>query len=64
MSLAPETYRMITVKLPLLFSTDGQFIRHELVLNDFSDISVALLNDFKLKSDAFYLLNVRKRRIK
>ena len=56
MSLAPETYRMITVKLPLLFSTDGQFSRHELVLNDFSDISVALLNDFKLKSDAFYLL--------
>lgn len=46
---------MITLKLPLLLSNDGQFSRAEIHLNDQNDILSTLLNDFKLKSSNFYL---------
>ena len=46
---------MITLKLPLLLSNDGQFNRPEILLNDQTDILSTLLNDFMLKSNDFYL---------
>jgi hypothetical protein len=48
---------MITLRLPLLLSNDGQFIRQEIVLNckDQTDILTSLLKYFKLKSNDFYL---------
>lgn len=46
---------MITLRLPLLLSNDGQFSRPEILLTDQNDILQTLYNDFKLKSNNFYL---------
>lgn len=46
---------MITLRLPLLLSNDGVFERSEIHLNDFINMNLTLLNDFKLKSSEFYL---------
>ena len=46
---------MITVRLPLILSNDGQFNRPEIHLNDQHEIFLTLLKDFKLKLNDFYL---------
>ena len=46
---------MITVRLPLLLTSDGRFERSEINLEDLHQIPLSLLNDFKLKSSDFYL---------
>lgn len=47
---------MITLRLPLLLSNDGQFSRPEILLTEQNDIFQILSNDYKLKSNDFYLL--------
>lgn len=48
---------MITVRLPLILSSQGHFERcNEISLNDIFEVSSRLLNDFKLKDSDFYLI--------
>lgn len=46
---------MITIRLPLLITSDGQFKREQVNFEDFDQVSRALLNDFNLNSNNFYL---------
>ena len=46
---------MLTIRLPLLLTKDGQFKCPELYIENDFQIPLTLLNDFKLKSSDYYL---------
>lgn len=51
----PCHYKMITLRLPLIFGTNLNEFQSDITLNDISEASNVLLLNFKLKSDEFYL---------